>query len=163
MAHPPTCAPLPKWAPLSPGEPDWFPGHRDSNPTSGEPACSGPPWQGPFSWPSWLLPRPMVADISNSTILSIPPKTSGSARRLVSSRLCSTLPATQQYKQTPPAARIDKRYNTQSASCKKQNGTVSQVYCTLTEEGESSRCGVCDSSESDKAHPPHLALDGSDR
>ena len=116
MAHPPTCAPLPKWAPLSPGEPDWFPGHRDSNPTSGEPACSGPPWQGPFSWPSWLLPRPMVADISNSTILSIPPKTSGSARRLVSSHLCSTLPATQQYKQTPPAARIDKRYNTQSES-----------------------------------------------
>ena len=36
------------------------------------------------------------------------------------------------------------------------------MYCTLAEEGESSRCGVCDSSEEARAHPAHLALDGSD-
>ena len=42
---------------------DWFPGRRDLN-LSGELACSGPPWQEePFSWPAWLLPRPMVADL----------------------------------------------------------------------------------------------------
>ena len=114
--HLPTCAPcpVPKWVPLSPGEQDWFPGHRDPNPTSGEPACQGPPWQGPFSWPSWLLPRPMVADISILTFSSIPPKTSGSARQPVSSRLCSTLPAMLQSKQMLPVARIDKRCTQQN-------------------------------------------------
>ena len=39
-----------------------------------------------------------------------------------------------------------------------------QVYCTLTETGgRSVRCGVCDTKDVDKSHPPHLALDGSDR
>ena len=39
----------------------------------------------------------------------------------------------------------------------------SEVYCTLEERGQSSRCGVCDNSDPDKAHPPELAIDGSDR
>ena len=49
---------------------------------------------------------------------------------------------------------------TSNATCGEQK---SEVYCTLTEDGESRRCGVCDSSEEDRSHPPHLALDGSDR
>ena len=39
----------------------------------------------------------------------------------------------------------------------------SEVYCTLTEDGSQARCGVCDTQDPDKAHPPSLALDGSDR
>ena len=39
----------------------------------------------------------------------------------------------------------------------------SEVYCTLTEAGVAARCGVCDTQDPDKAHPPSLALDGSDR
>jgi len=39
----------------------------------------------------------------------------------------------------------------------------SEVYCTLAEGGQSTRCGVCDNTDPDKAHPPELAIDGSDR
>ena len=39
----------------------------------------------------------------------------------------------------------------------------SEVYCTLAERGESTRCGVCDHSAPAKAHPPELAIDGSDQ
>ena len=41
--------------------------------------------------------------------------------------------------------------------------TLLQVYCTLVEQGQSSRCGQCDSTHPDKAHPANLVLDGSDR
>ena len=95
---------------------------------------------------------------------SILPKTSGSARQPVSSRPCSTSPATQPSKQTRPAARTDRRCRSNEKNKQnKKTFPTGQVYCTLTEEGQSSRCGVCDSSQSDKAHPPHLTLDGSDR
>ena len=30
----------------------------------------------------------------------------------------------------------------------------SEVYCTLTEQGGTQRCGVCDTQDPDKAHPP---------
>ena len=31
---------------------------------------------------------------------------------------------------------------------------TAQVYCTLTEQGGTQRCGVCDTQDPDKAHPP---------
>ena len=60
---------------------------------------------------------------------SILPKTSGSARQLVSSRPCSTSPATQPSKQTRPAARTDRRCRSNEKN-KKTKKHFQLVRCT---------------------------------